>query len=208
MQACCVMECVLHCADGHSEREVHRREQVRMVPCASPAHVLEIEEASAKGAQAHSEGNTDVASMLFHDNVFCAAQTNFADVSCVDASKADWYPAHHRHLSLRKEEASAKGAQEDNEGNKDTSGFQFKVFSLCYITSFDEVLLLSYFLPSVKQVLTICARNTSDCQVNVFPLCCITSSDKVTLFLLLELCSLAGSVSSATLLILAVCMGA
>lgn len=90
---------------------------------------------------------------------------------CVDASKSDWYPAHHRRVSLRKKEASAKGAQADDEGNKDTSGFQFKVFSLCYITSFDEVSFLSYFPLSDSNV---CVdnkrdRNTSDFQVKLFP---------------------------------------
>lgn len=66
-------------------------------------------------------------------------QTDFQDVRCVDASKFDWYPDHHRAVSLKKEEAAAKGSKADKEGSKDTSGFQFKVFSLCYITSFDEV---------------------------------------------------------------------
>ena len=58
---------------------------------------------------------------------------------CIDASKLDWYPSHHRLVSLRKEEADAKGSKADTEGSKDTSGFQFKVFTLCYLTSFDEV---------------------------------------------------------------------
>ncbi len=58
---------------------------------------------------------------------------------CIDASKLDWYPPHHRPVSLRKEEADAKGSKADTEGAKDTSGFQFKVFTLCYLTSFDEV---------------------------------------------------------------------
>ena len=40
---------------------------------------------------------------------------------------------------MRKEEADAKGSKADTEGNKDTGGFQFKVFTLCYLTSFDEV---------------------------------------------------------------------
>ena len=107
-------------------------------------------------------------------------QTDFQDVRCVDASKSDWYPAHHRRVSLRKKEASAKGAQADDEGNKDTSGFQFKVFSLCYITSFDEVSFLSYFPLSDSNM---CVgnkrdRNTSDFQVKLFLLCYITSFGK------------------------------
>ena len=68
-----------------------------------------------------------------------APQADFQDVRCIDASKLDWYPSHHRAVSLRKEEADAKGAKADTEGSKDTSGFQFKVFTLCYLTSFDEV---------------------------------------------------------------------
>ena len=67
-----------------------------------------------------------------------ALQADFQDVRCIDASKMDWYPSHHRPVSLRKEEADAKGAKADTEGSKDTSGFQFKVFTLCYLTSFDE----------------------------------------------------------------------
>ena len=66
-------------------------------------------------------------------------QTDFKDVRCVDAAKLGYYPAHHRPVSLTKVEANAKGAQADKEGNKDTSGFQFKIFALCYITTFDEV---------------------------------------------------------------------
>jgi len=69
----------------------------------------------------------------------CVIQTEFKDVKCIDASKFDAYPSHHRPVSLKKEEENAKGAKADTEGNKDTSGFQFKVFALCYITSFDEV---------------------------------------------------------------------
>ena len=62
---------------------------------------------------------------------------------CIDASKLDWYPSHHRPVSLRKEEADAKGSKADTEGSKDTSGFQFKIFTLCYLTSFDEVRCLA-----------------------------------------------------------------
>ncbi|CAK0786177.1 hypothetical protein CVIRNUC_009390 [Coccomyxa viridis] len=69
-------------------------------------------------------------------------EADFQDVRCIDASKLDWYPPHHRPVSLRKEEADAKGSKADTEGAKDTSGFQFKVFTLCYLTSFDEVLML------------------------------------------------------------------
>ena len=68
-----------------------------------------------------------------------ALQADFQDVRCIDASKLDWYPSHHRPVSLKREEADAKGSKADTEGNKDTSGFQFKVFTLCYLTSFDEV---------------------------------------------------------------------
>ena len=66
-------------------------------------------------------------------------QTDFEDVRCIDAAELDYYPAHHRAVSLKKEEANAKGAKADTEGNKDTTGFQFKIFALCYITTFDEV---------------------------------------------------------------------
>ena len=83
-------------------------------------------------------------------------QRDFQDVRCIDASKSDWHPAHHHRMSFRNKEASAKGAQADNEGNKDLRGFQFKIFSLCYITSFDEVSSLSYF-PPFRQ--NICAYN-------------------------------------------------
>ncbi len=68
-------------------------------------------------------------------------QTDFLDVQCIDASLFGRYPSHHKAVSLKKEEAKAKGSTADDESNKDTSGFQFKVFSLCYITSFDEVLI-------------------------------------------------------------------
>ena len=151
-----------------------------------PAHhrrvSLRKEQASAKGAKADNEGNKDIPSLLVDETVSCTAQTDFQDVRCIDASKSDRYPAHHRRVSLRKEEASAKGAQADDEGNKDTSGFQFKVFSLCYITSFDEVSFLSYVLLSESN---ICAdnkrnRNTSNFQVKVFPLCYITTFAGVT----------------------------
>lgn len=151
-----------------------------------PAHhrrvSLRKEQASAKGAKADNEGKKDVPSLLFDETASCTVQTDFQDVRCVDASKSDWYPAHHRRVSLRKEEASAKGAQADDEGNKDTSGFQFKVFSLCYITSFDEVSFLSCFLLSDSNV---CAdnkrnRNTSNLQLKVFPPCYITSFDEAT----------------------------
>ncbi len=69
-------------------------------------------------------------------------QTDFKDVRCIDAAELDYYPAHHRAVSLKKEEANAKGAKADTEGNKDTTGFQFKIFALCYITTFDEVSIL------------------------------------------------------------------
>ena len=75
-------------------------------------------------------------------------QTDFLDIQCIDASTFDNYPAHHKVVSLRKEEAQAKGSTADDESNKDTSGFQLKVFSLCYITSFDEV-PFDFCLPTI-----------------------------------------------------------
>lgn len=58
----------------------------------------------------------------------------------MDASAVEWYPAHHRPVQLRLDDsAGAKGAIADHEGHKDHRGFQFKVFALCYVTTFDEV---------------------------------------------------------------------
>lgn len=59
---------------------------------------------------------------------------------CVDAGAFNWYPGHHRPVKLGHDDSEgAKGAMADHEGHKDHKGFQFKVFSLCYVTSFDEV---------------------------------------------------------------------
>ena len=59
---------------------------------------------------------------------------------CIDASAMVWYPKHHKPVQLGHGEGEgAKGAQTDREGQKDVRGFQFKIFALCYITSFDEV---------------------------------------------------------------------
>ncbi len=67
-------------------------------------------------------------------------QEDFRGVRCVDAGAFNWYPKHHRPVKLRHDDSEgAKGAIADQEGHKDHKGFQFKVFSLCYVTSFDEV---------------------------------------------------------------------
>ena len=67
-------------------------------------------------------------------------QGDFRGVRCVDAGAFNWYPKHHRPVKLRHDDSEgAKGAIADQEGHKDHKGFQFKVFSLCYVTSFDEV---------------------------------------------------------------------
>lgn len=58
----------------------------------------------------------------------------------MDAGAFEWYPKHHRPVKLGHDDTEgAKGAMADHEGHKDHKGFQFKVFSLCYVTSFDEV---------------------------------------------------------------------
>ena len=58
----------------------------------------------------------------------------------MDAGAFNWYPGHHRPVKLGHDDSEgAKGAMADHEGHKDHKGFQFKVFSLCYVTSFDEV---------------------------------------------------------------------
>jgi hypothetical protein len=62
-------------------------------------------------------------------------------VRCIDGASLGWYPRHHRAVDLAHGRGEgAKGAVADDEGHKDVRGFQFKVFALCYITSFDEVL--------------------------------------------------------------------
>lgn len=70
------------------------------------------------GAKADNKGNEGILSLLCHETVSCTVQPDFQDVRCVDASKSGCYPAHHRHVSLRKEQACANGAKADNEGNK------------------------------------------------------------------------------------------
>ena len=61
-------------------------------------------------------------------------------MTCIDGSALGWYPSHHRRVDLsRGRSEGAKGAVADDEGHKDVRGFQFKIFALCYITSFDEV---------------------------------------------------------------------
>ncbi|CAL8463979.1 g3514 [Coccomyxa elongata] len=78
------------------------------------------------------------------DKRTCAKfEGDFRGVRCVDAGAFNWYPKHHRPVKLRHDDSEgAKGAIADQEGHKDHKGFQFKVFSLCYVTSFDEVLML------------------------------------------------------------------
>ncbi len=66
-------------------------------------------------------------------------QTDFQGVECIDASLINYHTINQRRISLQKREADAKGLKADDEANKDTAGFLFKVFALCFITSFDEV---------------------------------------------------------------------
>ena len=67
-------------------------------------------------------------------------QGDFTGVRCVDAGAFKWYPKHHRPVKLGHDDTEgAKGAMADHEGHKDHKGFQFKVFTICYVTSFDEV---------------------------------------------------------------------
>jgi hypothetical protein len=48
------------------------------------------------------------------------------------------------------EKEGAKGAAADKEGHKDSRGFQFKIFSLCYVTTFDEVGVPAQALHAVR----------------------------------------------------------
>lgn len=78
-----------------------------------------------------------------------SSQEDFSDVKCLDASALGWYPEHHKRVNLgRTGTEGAKGAAADKEGHKDHRGFQFKIFSLCYVTSFDEACPIDT-LPSI-----------------------------------------------------------
>lgn len=82
-------------------------------------------------------------------------------MTCIDGSTLDWYPSHHRRVDFgHARSEGAKGAVADDEGHKDVRGFQFKIFALCYITSFDEVA----FKPSqsMSQIWCLLAQHASE----------------------------------------------
>ena len=82
-------------------------------------------------------------------------QTEFTDVKCIDGSLAV-YPSHHRFVDLSNLQFRVKGLRMDDEGHKDLTGFQFKIFTLAFVTSFDEVRCGHLFCPSTQGLIGGC----------------------------------------------------